>query len=1153
MSATTAPDQWHFLDLAKLVPPLAQYYPSKEDWRRVVSDAGMNTSNVEFDGTASTFWFALVMAAEPQGRVKDLIRVALEEHPEDDVLRQAAPAPASTPEVQVAQPAPVGDQGPPFDSEEPDTPFVDRENLMALLAGELEAISRDRTGRVRLLIGDSGVGKSRLAQRTARLAHESGMMVLQAQCRWRGSEALMPFRESLGAVRERLLSELPPESQQFLRTFLGIGDVGTAGPQLGSQDIYEGLARALLGLAGRRGLCLVVEDLTDADRDTLYFLEYFHRKATSDRLLTLSTVKQDLVGDELQELLEKWRADGCAVSKVPPLGPDHAAELVALRWRGDPLPDEQVRRVAELSHGNPFFIEQLLDLVEKDPTVDASLTGVPPRIQAVLERRLARIDDDTRHFLRAAAVALEAGPHVGLIAHVAGVDAPAGQALLRRARAVGCLTDDAAGGTTFVQELLRRVVYEGTDVGERRLLHTRAGEWLEAAELLSSAAHHYHLAVRTDDLVRTAEKGGEREEHRGLYRAALQLYELMRPHVDLRAIGPRIAKAHIALGQLRQADELLDELPADDVDVRALRSELSFMRGDFSGALEEIELALQSPAADRAKILLQLGSINLYLGELDRAALHGNEVLAEGAEPTAIARAQGLLGAAAFFAGDVDGGEAHYLRALSFFSSQPVEERDRRAYTTNLENLGHVSQVRGHWEAAKRLHTEALILRREVSDARGELHSIHSVALCEIGLGAVDTAVSLVDEARRLATVLEDPLEIGKLDHTLAQLALARNDPTEAVSLAENALKAFRRSQVAYDVAHARFTLARAFAASGAHRRAVEEGARARMESTRKGFGLLRRLYPELGFSFQERIEAGLLAYACGDALGLPWEGKPPNEIDMARVPSLPDSRDWTGGSTSDDTALTLLVADHLVVSRPPDPIAFMDLLASRAPEIPGLGPSTTKAIEHFRATGAAPTEGGNTNGTVMRSLPVGWALPLDRFQDRRSWSAELSRVTHPGPDACCAAAVGAACAAWAVESASPQLLLDVAIEEARAVTGSCRADARLADLLTALAGGRWAPGPSGIGLDPNDTLVAALWCITTAPSLPEALLKAVSIGGDTDTVAALVGGLRGCQMQPDEVRAALPWFPRVQLPDASRLSTLAGGLAELRVRRVDA
>ena len=77
-----------------------------------------------------------------------------------------------------------------------------------------------------------------------------------------------------------------------------------------------------------------------------------------------------------------------------------------------------------------------------------------------------------------------------------------------------------------------------------------------------------------------------------------------------------------------------------------------------------------------------------------------------------------------------------------------------------------------------------------------------------------------------------------------------------------------------------------------------------------------------------------------------------------------------------------------------------------------------------------------------------------------------------------------------------------------------------------------WEPPAGGIGLDPYETVAAVLWCATRATSLRSGLVNAVQLGGDTDTVAALVGGLMGCKLTAEQIRAELPWHRLVALPE---------------------
>jgi ADP-ribosylglycohydrolase len=99
-----------------------------------------------------------------------------------------------------------------------------------------------------------------------------------------------------------------------------------------------------------------------------------------------------------------------------------------------------------------------------------------------------------------------------------------------------------------------------------------------------------------------------------------------------------------------------------------------------------------------------------------------------------------------------------------------------------------------------------------------------------------------------------------------------------------------------------------------------------------------------------ERIAAAMHAFAAGDALGVPWEGRRPDEIDRAAITAFPPLRDgWARGETSDDTDQMLLVAE-LLVDTGGDPTAslFMERLAAAGDAIRGIGPSTRRALAHF-------------------------------------------------------------------------------------------------------------------------------------------------------------------------------------------------------------
>ncbi len=298
-----------------------------------------------------------------------------------------------------------------------------------------------------------------------------------------------------------------------------------------------------------------------------------------------------------------------------------------------------------------------------------------------------------------------------------------------------------------------------------------------------------------------------------------------------------------------------------------------------------------------------------------------------------------------------------------------------------------------------------------------------------------------------------------------------------------------------------------------------------------------------------DRVAGALTAYACGDALGVPYEGRPPTGDGDEVIETPRASERWAAGATSDDTALTLLAARCLVdAAGRADATAFLSRLAAHDPPVPGMGPSTRAALAQFRRTGAVPDDReGATNGAPMRALPVGWSVPPEQMDLLVARTVELTRATHRSPEALVAACVLAGCASWSLAGASAATLTDRAMAVVDIARPVCGDASRLAGLLGELVAGRWCPPRTGIGLDAGETVVGVLHCVRGAESLRAGLLAAVRLGGDTDTVAALVGGLLGARLSAAQVRAELPWSGGVSLPDAAKVCRLAAGLVALR------
>ena len=293
-------------------------------------------------------------------------------------------------------------------------------------------------------------------------------------------------------------------------------------------------------------------------------------------------------------------------------------------------------------------------------------------------------------------------------------------------------------------------------------------------------------------------------------------------------------------------------------------------------------------------------------------------------------------------------------------------------------------------------------------------------------------------------------------------------------------------------------------------------------------------------------LRAAILAYAAGDALGVPWEGKTPDGVEWEKLEELPTRGDWPRGSTSDDTDQLLLVARSLVeTGGQVDEREFLTRLAKALPRMRGVGPTTRAAVERFVETGEPRASEGSSIGAAMRALPFGWATPVAAIAQRRELTVRLSRATHGDPVAIMSACVVAEMAAWAIEQHPIDAVVAAGLHEADHLTRQYALDSAAVQPLREATADDWASPKGSMRLDAVATMAIVLHVLRQATGLASAMKQAVALGGDTDTAAAIVGGILGSQA--GDIEGEISWLSRVVLPESEMVEATAAGLCALR------
>src|SRR5580698_5993903 len=404
------------------------------------------------------------------------------------------------------------------------TPFVGRARELAALTTDLDAAVSGR-GRVVLVAGEPGIGKTRLAEELAPRATARGAAVLWGRC-WEGAGA-PAFWPWVQIVRRYV--QVQAGDPTSLRHDLGFGAAEIAQlvpavhdcvpdlptppplePEAARFRLFDSLTGFLRTAAARRPLLLLLDDLHWADVPSLALLRFMSRELEGTGPLVVGSYRQSEVGQghpllaavaDLTRGQHRWLLLGG-------LGQRDVASFVALVAGGEPSA-ELAAEVYRQTDGNPFFVTEVVQLLASQGRLDPAARGaavlgrgLPEGVRAVVAERLGHLSDDCRRILEVAAV-VGRDFELRVLQPASGLDTERLLVLLEEAeagRVVGAVPDGLSRWR-FAHALVREVLYEGLRAARRVHLHRLVGE---ALEVVYAADPGPHLAELAHHLVEAA-------------------------------------------------------------------------------------------------------------------------------------------------------------------------------------------------------------------------------------------------------------------------------------------------------------------------------------------------------------------------------------------------------------------------------------------------------------------------------------------------------------------------------------------------------------------------------------------------------------------------------------------------------------------------
>ena len=728
-----------------------------------------------------------------------------------------------------------------------DVPMVGRTSEMALLAQATDSAQRQHRAVLVLLIGDAGMGKSRLAHEVteglvtrheAHAFHGRCVPYGEANVWWPVAEALRvgagiePSDDTqtlraklthLVASRMELDSDSPDVARLLpgLLQFLGFDDSGRdLEPGRVADEAKGALLAYLEGITDHRSVVVQLSDLHWADEAVL--------NLGTDLLERMARRPFTLVTTARRSLLERWTPPAgrfdTIVLNLEPLDRDASADLLR-SLVDDPsrLTPEVEAALLDRGGGNPFFIEELVALLKERggvPAVAAPYGGplveLPDTLRGLLTARLDRLDPPERLLVEDAAVFGRRG-RVEWLRKTAEImrgssDIDAALAELER-RDLIVVEDEV---WSFRSDLLSEVAYHTLPKLDRARRHLGIAGWMERKHegewtdsQVDMLAHHYGLAAELSN-----EVGGLREFSQDTAERALHWLEQASARAEQLRTLPVAARLY---------DEALTLVRPDDCDRRFRlllgRARVNAERRDIEQARLDIAEARAlaedkaDPASEASALLVQ-GDIEYKAGDVEAAvALLDRAVARFEVAGDAGGRADALRtrAMAELFGGRYTDAERSALAALEAY----VSVGNQRDAAWASQNLAWIALVTGNTTKAESWLDQALTTFRELDDTGGQAWAEGLLAYVRFQEGRAVEARELQMRVLREARVGGDRWASGMMLMLGGLLSLWAGETEDAVAQTAESRALFTEVRDRFGILRSSSTHGRALVMAG--------------------------------------------------------------------------------------------------------------------------------------------------------------------------------------------------------------------------------------------------------------------------------------------------------------------------------------------------
>lgn len=681
-------------------------------------------------------------------------------------------------------------------------PLIGRKVELTSLGRWLESAVEGKGFSV-FLTGESGVGKTRLAEAVMAQGRTLGMGVLSGRCLPQGGglpfhpyanalrNGLPRLNEALGGSLERRAASLGIELRNRLPVLKAFLNMSGETAVINQEQLWDSLLVLLRVISAERPVILFLDDLQWADDDTLRLFGFISRSATDLPLVQLATFRvtegvegQASGAQNLSAFMRQLHGDGFAeIVEVKRLTSEETVAL-ASELLGRSIADpELAQTIARRTDGNPLYVCELVEFLRQDKESLAQRGSVealvPGRVRDIISQRIEKLSPSDKELLEFAACEMDFFDSEILLECLGGERIPLLR-ILQRLEAVNHLIRHDGPRYRFDHPLVREVIYDGL-LPELRAEYHRliaksiTGRYQESSEHASRVAHHLIASGQRRESMGYLLRAAERARDLCANTEALRLY---RELDSILSSGEKLASE----GELRLRIGMGDVLLAKGVTAEA--------RACFENGLKLATSLKDTGAVIDCK--RRLSTAHRILGGLDRSrdiTLDAVEMARASGDENRLLECQGALAM-------VHVSRAEYGRAIEIAQDALIraeQVNDPLHQSLALSVLGAAHLHKGEYRRASESLDRAVAMQRLLGDQRGLASSLNFSGLAYHRLAQFSRSIAHHEESLRIKHTIQDVSaipgglnslgdvlrDVGQLDRAISlhtqSLAMARS------------------------------------------------------------------------------------------------------------------------------------------------------------------------------------------------------------------------------------------------------------------------------------------------------------------------------------------------------------------------------------------